>query len=216
VVGIQYTRSEVAKTSETPTRNPWRFSLGISAGLQYGQNRALLEALDQLDRTTPEILSFNNNTASSIFNIKGSVGLAYMFAYQGVLNASQQGGITVSSFVGNQLTLNFTAVSPYSLPGGPDGLVFLRNDLIQIKGYPYPFTIRENVQRGTQNLITVTTHRPNFINSSVAGLGLNFGNSCQFNMFCSNMPAYKLTPGGPNALISFTSDFQLYEYTGTV
>jgi len=216
VVGVQYTRSEVAKISETPTRNPWRFSLGISAGLIYGQNRALLEALDQLDKTTPEIISFNNNTASSIFGIKGSVGLAYMLEYQGVLNASQQSGVTVNSFIGNNLILDFTAVTPYSIPGQTAGLVFLAGDFIQIKGYPYPFTIRENVQRGTSNLITVTTHRPNFINNSVVGLGINFGNSCQFNMFCPNMPAYKLTPGGPNALISFTSDFQLYEYTGTV
>jgi hypothetical protein len=216
VVGVQYTRSEIAKISETPTRNPWRFNLTVSAGLIYGENRALLEALDQLDKTTPEVVSFNSSTASSVFNVNASPGWAYMLAYQGVLNNSQLSGITVNSFVGNQLTLDFTEITPYSIPGQAAGLVFKAGDFIQIKGYPYPFTIRGNVTRGTQNLITVTTSRPNFLTANLTGLGVSVGNQCQFNMFCPNMPTYKLTPGGPNALIQFTSDFQLYEYTGTI
>jgi hypothetical protein len=209
VVGVQYTRSEIAKTSETPTRNPWRLNLTISAGLKYGDNRALLEELDTLDKNTPEVVSFGQATGAS-------PGLAYMFAYQGVLNPSQITGIRVSSFVGNQLILNVSLITPSSVTGQAGGLIFKKGDFIQVQGYPYPFTIRQDVVRGTADTVTLTTHRPNFISASLTGLLVNVGNACQFNVFCPNMPTYKLSPGGQNALISFSGEFQLYEYTGTV
>ena len=98
--------------------------------------------------------------------------------------------------------------------------MFKKGDFVQIKGYPYPFTVTADVLRGTSDLvgatITLTTHRPNFISADLTGLKLNVGNDCQFRMFCPNMPTYKLTPGGANALINWSSDFQLVEYTGDV
>ena len=56
------------------------------------------------------------------------------------------------------------------------------------------------------------------------GDGITVGNSCDFYMFCPNMPTYKLIPGGymkangvvqNNALIEFSDSFQLYEWVGT-
>jgi uncharacterized membrane protein len=207
VVGVQYTRSEVAKVSETPTRNPWRFNLTIAAALIYSQNRDLLEQIDYLDRRYPEVLSFSTSTGAS-------AGLAYMFAYQGAIKTYIP-LITVTSFVGNQLTLNVANVSIPNV-GGSTAVVFKKGDLIQIKNYPYPFTSTTDVLRGSADTITVTTHRPNFIGTGVNGLGINVGNDCQFKMFCPNMPTYKLSPGGPNAIIQWTSDFQLYEWTGDI
>ena len=224
VVGVQYTRSEIAKIGETPTRNPWRLNLTISAALRYGDNRNLLEAIDQLDKTTPEVVSFNKDTASSVFGVKASQGLAYMFAYQGAVrlsdgvtpNYSLLNSMTVSSFVGNQLVLNLNSIKPASVTGGQAAVVLAAGDLIQIQGYPYPFSVRSSVVMGTGTTITVTTHRPNFIGTAVNGNAINVGNQCQFKMFCPNMPTYKLSPGGSNAIINFNSDFQLYEWTGDI
>jgi hypothetical protein len=207
LVSVQYTRSEIARVNETVSRNPWKFTLGISAALKYVPNRDLLEEIDRLDRTKPEIISFSNSATGA------SKGLSYMFAYQGD-NISNVANIQVISFTGNQLVIG-------NLPnvlasGGAGAYMFRKGDFIQIVGYPYPFTSTTDVLRGNGSTITVTTHRPNFITANVANLNIKVGNDCQFRMFCPNMPTYKLTPGGDNAIISWTSDFQLVEYTGDV
>jgi len=227
VVGVQFTRNEIAKTSETPTRNPWKFNVGISAALVYSENRQLLEAIDLLDRTTPEIISFNSLTTSSVpgnSNYVGktaSAGLNYIFAYQGDVrladgitpNYSLLNNMSVQSFNGNQLVLT-TLPGAAQVTGGQNAIMFKAGDFIQIQGYPFPFTNRYDVKLGTGTSITLTTHRPNFITGNVVGAKINVGNQCQFQMFCQNMPTYKLTSGGPNAIINWSSEFKLYEYTG--
>jgi hypothetical protein len=78
--------------------------------------------------------------------------------------------------------------------------------------------------RGSGSTVVVTTSRPNILTGSLAGEGIIVGNNCQFNMFCPNMPVYKLIPGGyvgngttttNNALLEFSDSFELYEFVGT-
>jgi hypothetical protein len=206
VVGIQFTRNEIPRVSQTPTKNPWKFTLDMPSNLRYSEARALLEALDALDRTTPEVITFGDNPAFS-----------WMFAYQGVMNASQINTLTINSYVGDQLVLS-------GLPTlAPTAILFKPNDLIQIDTYPYPFTVVDQVTRGSGSTVTITTSRPNIISTSVTGYGITVGNDCQFNMFCPNMPTYKLYVGGAtksgntvtnNALIEWSDSFQLYEFVG--
>lgn len=202
VVSVQYTRSEIAKTNETVTRNPWKFTLGISAVLPYSTNRDLLEEIDRLDRTKPEVVSFSTATGASS-------GLSFMFAYQGD-NIANLSGVTVSSWVGNQLILgNLPAVASTTV-------LFKKGDFIQVKDFPYPVTATETITRGSGLTVTVPTHRPNWITASLVGKGINAGNNCQFRVFCRNMPVYQLVSGGQNALIQWSGNFELMEYTGDV
>jgi hypothetical protein len=207
VVGVQITRNEIPRTSLTPTKQPWRFTITMPSSLRYYDNRDLLEALDTLDRYSPEYVTFSDNAC-----------LSWIFRYQGQLTTNQLNGLTVQSFVGNQLVLT-------GLPTVPSTrVIFEPNDLIQIGNNKYPFTNTTQVTRGTAGTVTVTTNRPNIITGSVVGAGLTVGNSCEFYMFCPNMPTYKLIPGGyasnngttiNNALIEFNDDFTLYEWVGT-
>jgi hypothetical protein len=207
MVGIQYTRNESPRTSQTPTFNPWRFVLDMPSSLRYYQARALLEQLDTLDRNTPQVVTFGNNPC-----------LSWIFKYQGSLSTTQLNGITVQSFVGNQLVLtNLPVVSA-------SRVMFEPNDLIQIGNFTFPFTSTTQVTRGTDATVTVTTNRPNIITSSVVGQNIIVGNACSFYMFCPNMPTYKLVPGGSakengttvnNALIEFSDSFNLYEWVAT-
>lgn len=207
MVGIQYTRNESPRTSQTPTFNPWRFVLDMPSSLRYFQARALLEQLDTLDRNTPQVITFANNPC-----------LSWIFKYQGSLSNTQLSGITVQSFVGNQLVLtNLPVVSA-------SRVLFEPNDLIQIGSHTFPFTSTTQVTRGTDATVTVTTNRPNIITSSVVGNNIIVGNACSFYMFCPNMPTYKLVPGGSarengvtinNALIEFSDSFNLYEWVAT-
>jgi len=208
VVGIQTTRNEVARTSETPTFNPWRINLTMPASLRYNEARALMEQLDVLDRNTPQVVTFGNASC-----------LTWIFRYQGSLATSQLNQMTVQSFIGNQLKLtNLPAINA-------NRVMFEQNDLIQIGNYTFPFTSTTKVTRGTDSFITITTHRPNIITGVVNGAGITVGNACQFYMFCPNMPTYKLYPGGAdysaggtlvgNALIEFSGEFSLYEWVAT-
>lgn len=207
VVGLQITRNEIPRVSLTPTRQPWRMVLEMPASLRYYNNRDLLEALDTMDRVSPEIVTFSNNSC-----------LSWIFAYQGQLSAANRSPIRVQSFVGNQLVLT-------NLPGvASTTVMFEPNDLIQLGNYPYPFTSTTRVTRGLGNTVTVTTNRPNILSVNVVNLGITVGNDCDFYMFCPNMPTYKLKPGGyvgrngttiNNALIEFNDNFTLYEYVGT-
>jgi hypothetical protein len=210
VVGIQFTRNEIPRVSQTPTRNPWKFTLDVPNSFRYSEGRALMEALDRLDRITPQIVTFSNLAA---FN--------WMFRYQGAMSQSQLNTITVTSFTGSTLTLNVSGITAAST-----AVLFEPNDLIQIGSsnqYPYPFTSTTRVLRGSGSTVVVTTSRPNILTGTLTGLGIIVGNNCQFNMFCPNMPTYKLIVGGyvgngttttNNALLEWSDSFTLYEFVG--
>lgn len=207
VVGLQYTRNEIPRVSLTPTTNPWRFTLDMPNRFKYYEARELIEALDTLDRYNPEIITFSDLSS-----------INWIFAYQGTMSTAMINTITVGSFINDQLVLSNLPVLPSSR------VLFYPNDLIQIGNHPYPFTSTTTVTRGTSSTVTVTTHRPNIISSSVVGDNITVGNSCEFNMFCPNMPTYKLIPGGQavnrgnvinNAIIEFSDSFLLYEYVAT-
>lgn len=208
VVGQQITRNQIPRVSTTPTKNPWTMELDMPTSFKYSDARALMESVDTLDRTGYEDVTFSNNAC-----------LSWIFRYQGTLPLTQLNQMTVSSFVGNQLILsNVPAINQ-------NRVIFEPNDLIQIAGFPYPFTSTTRVVRGTGGTITITTHRPNIITGSITGLNILVGNNCIFRLFCPNMPVYKLIVGGRqlsaggtlvgNALIEWSDPFQLYEYVGT-
>jgi hypothetical protein len=207
VVGIQFTRNEIPRVSETPTKNPWRFTLELPNSFKYYEARALMEEIDNLDRTTPQLITFSNNPA-----------LNWIYKYQGTMSTAQISAISVQSFIGDQLVLQNLPVVPSTR------VLFGANDLIQIGNYTYPFTSTTQVLRGSGSTVTVTTNRPNIISGAVAGAGITVGNACEFYMFCPNMPTYKLIPGGQtmlqgqvisNALIEWSDAFQLYEWVAT-
>jgi hypothetical protein len=209
-VGIQFTRNEIPRVSSTPTKNPWKFTLDMPNSFKYYQARDLMEALDTLDRITPQVVTFSNLPQ-----------LSWIFRYQGALNQTQLNTITVTSFVGDQLTLNVSGITT-----GSGTVIFEPNDLIQIGSlneHPYPFTSTTRITRGTGSTVVVTTNRPNILTGSLTGEGVIVGNNCQWNMFCPNMPTYKLVPGGQamsgssvinNALLEWSDSFQFYEFVG--
>lgn len=207
MVGIQFARNELPRVSETPTFNPWKFEVSVPSSLRYNEARQILESLDRIDRTTPEDISFSDSTIN------------WMFAYQGTLTPTQRSQVTFSSFTNNQLVLDVSQVVGATI----GSIVVQEGDFIQIQGYPFPFTSRTEVLRGSGSTVTVTTHRPNiFSTNPTVGTQLNWGNDVIFKMFCQNMPTYKLIPGGAvisksgvisnNALIEWGDNFKLFEW----
>lgn len=210
VVGMQITKNEIPRLSTTPTKNPWKINLDMPSSFIYSDARALMEAIDVLDSTGYQDVTFSNNAC-----------LSWIFAYQGELDSTQLSNITVGSngFVGNVLELNVSLVT-----GAASQIMFKPNDLIQIGTNPYPFTVTTEVLRGSGTTVSMVMSRPNILTASVFGNNITVGNACTFRLFCPSMPVYKLVPGGyaeasgvttSNAFIEWSSAFDLYEYVGT-
>lgn len=225
-MGVQVTRNEILRTTETPTRNPWRFIMGVPNSLRYSSSRAILESLDLLDRRTPQNITFSNNP-----------NLRWMFRYQGQSPVDAQGVMTnvliqPGSSSGTTFEFLYTGIG-----GSFTGFVFRAGDIIQIlndsnsfDAYPYPFTITEDVylQNARLTPFTAQVHRPLFFTpGDISAKPVGVGSWVRFNMLCQNMPTYTLTPGGfladntpmttspilNNALISWDDSFDLVEYT---
>jgi hypothetical protein len=197
IVGIQYTRNQIARVGETPGRNPWKFSVKVDRPIQYSVARALTEELDRLDRSLPQTISFSGNPK-----------LNWMWAYQGKMTTAQINAITISSFNGNNLII--TNLGSVAL----GTVMFEPGDVLQVAGQAYPFTVTAQVVRTSAANQTLVVHRGNFISDSVAGLGIVVGNGVNFYMLCTNMPTYTIIRGGINGLVQFDSSFELFEYTG--
>lgn len=209
VVGVQITRNEIPRTSLTPTRNPWRFTVEMPASLSWYDNRNLVEYLDNIDTYSPQEINFSNSC------------IAWIFRYQGNMSTAMINGVRVSSISGTSLTL--TNLNAAGITSGR--IMFKPNDLIQIGNNPYPFTSVNTVTATGSNTITFTTSRPMDFLSYAAynNATITVGASCTFNVFCPNMPTYKLVPGRyvrsngtviNNARIEFSDNFSLYEWVG--
>lgn len=209
VIGIQTTRSQLMRIGETPTYNPWRFTITVPDGV-YADSRALVETLDNMDRAISEVISFG-----------AIASMSWLYKYQGDYTLAQLAGVKVSTFVGNQLVLDISALTP-RVTGSA---IFKKGDIISIFGYPYPFTFTSDIITPVSavNTVTCVMHRPRVIPPTVnlAGTGLEIGANAKFRMLCVNMPVYILTPGAyrssngtttNNAILSFDGEFELIEH----
>ena len=204
MVGIQYTKNQLVRITESPSVNPWRISVKVP-NQSYYHMRDVIEDIDRLDKTVSEIVNFGAGTSMN-----------WLFRYCGDLTTVEQNLITVISWVGNQMTINVNGIT------GATKKILAKGDLIQIVGFPHPVTSHFDVLRGTQNTVTFTVHRPNMLQTIVpAGTKFNWGNNCQFKMICTNSPTYKLLPGAAkyingvlvnNAIVEWSDNFNLYEY----
>lgn len=209
VVGSQITRNEIARTSLTPTRVPWRFTLEMPAQLSWWDNRGLVEYLDNIDRYSPQQVNF------------ATTCIQWIFRYQGTMTAGQVSALTVSSIAGTNITL--AGLSAAGITNGQ--VMFQPGDLIQIGANPYPCTSVNQVLGNGTNNVTFQVSRPMDWVNYAGGPGITVGPSCTFNVFCPNMPTYRIIPGRyfdyngtviNNGRIEFTDVFELYEWTGGV
>lgn len=204
VVGIQYARNQLVKTNETPTVNPWQIEVNPGP-IPFNKSRAIIEELDRLDRNKPETVTLGNHA-----NMK------WLYKYQGQCTAAELESLGLASFAGNQMVVSVVGVA------GPSKIVFAKGDLIQLRGFPHPFTVTNDVVRGTETTVTITTHRPNVLLQTVPiGTKFNVGSDCEFRVICTNMPTYGLKVGAysskggvveNNGYIEFSGSFELYEY----
>lgn len=204
LTGIQITRSEVVRTDLSVTKNPWRFTVAVP-GLPWNQMRGVIEEIEALGRNLPNTVTVGSN---SRFN--------WLYRYQGDATTAPV-GLTVTSFVGNQMTIGNLSVAGL----GASNYLFRAGDMIQVVNKPYPFTVVADVLRGSGPTVTVTTHRPNIITTMPSSPTLNVGSACQVSLLINKQPTYRLKPGAQrmlngavinNAIVEWDGEFELVEY----
>jgi hypothetical protein len=209
VVGVQYTRSELPKITETVTKNPWKLNATISAAFPYSEARSLMESIDKSDRTTSETINFNQT------------GLTWLCAYDHAnqMTLGQVAALSISAASGKNITLTNLPSTP-AYPSSK--YLFRAGDFIQIASLPHPFTVTADVLRGSSGTVVVPLHRPvdvilktssATIANTVLNQGITVGSMVNFKVFCPNMPTYTVVAG---KYIQFNSEFQLFEDLGPV
>lgn len=196
-VGQTVSRSGHVKTA-LQQQSIYRFTVSVSDGLKYSENRGLLEDLDTADVITEANVDIGSTNA----------GLSYLTAYQGIANTTQLSALALNSTSGSTLYVDTTSASA---PGS--GNLFKKGDFIQPLGntstYRYPYQVTSDVTFTSGNL-AVSVHRPILSQDGVAltSGGFRTGNDCRFHVKAMQMPIYSVIPYD---LISFDGNFELME-----
>lgn len=205
MIGMQIARNGLVKLGETPTLNPWKFTVKHDTVYAFNSARSLIETLDNMDRNVAETITLGSGA-----------NMSWLYRYQGAQTQLNLDRLKVISFIGNQLVLDISTVT-----SATNSVIFEKGDIFNIVGFPYPFTSTTQVLKtGTQ--VTVSTHRPNVLQSAIpSNTGLLVGANTQIKVICTNMPNYTLKPGAYKyvngvltnaAYVEFDSNFELHEF----
>jgi hypothetical protein len=147
----------------------WRFVVTPSPGTKWQNIRQYIETLDQLDRLSPANINFNN------------AAIDYIFGYQGSQSSTSGWTATVTQGSANIVVSGSAPTAPYRFKAG---------DLIQI-GSGHVYTSTGNVANSSGNVIL---NRP--VLETSGSHSITVGRACTFNVICTDMPDYKITPLG--------------------
>ena len=197
LAGQTVSRSGHVKVASVASSIPWVFTVNMHNATQYSTNRALFESIDQLDRVFEEQIDIGST----------NTGLAYITQYQGTLDPTQIGQITVASADALEMVLDMSAVVG-ELSGD---YVVKKGDYIQLSGvYRYPYTATADVLRGSATTVTVPINRPFIEQGSYTTIGANvvMGSDCTWKVVMSAKPSYTIVPHDRGV---FNGAFELVE-----
>lgn len=88
--------------------------------------------------------------------------------------------------------------------------VLRSGDFIQPSNSRYPYTVLDDVVRGSGSTVSVSLNRPLITSEGISYVGqtVKVGNSCTWRVVVAGLPTYQLIP---NRLVQYTGDFELIE-----
>ena len=194
------TRSNRLKTA-TRGEAIYKFNVGLQTLFQYnGTNRAMLQTLQTLGRTTEQEITLSN-----------TVNMGYIMGYAGTISPSNLNALTIDSFANSTFVLNTASTS--GITGGDT--IFESGDYIQPANSRYTYQVREAVFGSdivldrvnvlvNRNIYTSTSDNGN----NIVGQAFNVANNCTFPVKAMGIPSHTLQPGEH---FTFDGDFQFIE-----
>ena len=189
MVGQQTSRSGQITVAQYLTTVPWVFTVDPHGYLYYPDARAIIQAIDNLDRQGTETIQFAASNAN----------LSWFTKYLGAMTTPA--GTLASTPAANTQTLSIAVATG-------SGYAFVGGDFIMVGGYTYKVTA--SVTRATSP-VAVGIHRP-LIGSPVSGAAVAVGNNCTFTVIAESCPTYTLTPMAAGAFVKWDSPFVFREY----
>lgn len=197
MVGQQVTRSGQIRTAEYLTAVPWVFTIVPHNYLYYPQVRAIIQAIDNLDRATAATITFS------------STNLSWFTSYRGQLSAAQANALTLASTPStNSLTVSIGGMPAIGGSITASTIVLAAGDFIQIGSYVYKITA--NVLRGSGSTTNAILHRP-VIGTPSTGTLAAVGSSVAFSVYAEQCPTYTLTPMTSGAFVNWDGPFVFRE-----
>ena len=196
IVAQSISRSQRIKTAERNTGQPLQMTVTPPGMLKYSTSRGVIEAIMTTDRVNEVQINLANNTK-----------MRYLTALQGELTYTQVTAMTITNFTSTSMTLGGLPAISGSVTSST--VIFKPGDYIQPAGSRYPYIITNTVLRGTNTVVTATTHRSLITSEATTVTGaILVGNTCTFQMVVLTLPTYKLVS---NDRVQFTGDFTLVE-----
>ena len=196
IVAQSISRSQRIKTAERNSGQPLQMMVTPPGMLKYSTNRGVIEAIMTTDRVSEVQINLANNTK-----------MRYLTALQGELTYTQVTAMTITNFTSTSMTLGGLPAISGSVTSST--VIFKPGDYIQPAGSRYPYIITNTVIRGTNTVVTATTHRSLITSEATTVTGaILVGNTCTFQMVVLTLPTYKLVS---NDRVQFTGDFTLVE-----
>ena len=190
LVAQSISRSGKVLTASRNWVNPWRFVVEPQPVWLHSNYRSIFEPIINGDKYTEHTIKL------------GQGGQAWVTEYMG--NADTANGllsnVTVVSATGTTMVVN--------TPSMTGKILVKAGDIIQPVGHRYPYVATATVTV-TGETTTIPLHR-GFIptTTSISGVGLRVGTSCEFTVQVTKMPTTKFTSG---KLVEFTTNFDLIE-----
>lgn len=193
IITATVSRSQRLKTAERNASQPWRWTVTPPGSLPWNTSRGIIEAIDYNDRDVEYTISLGNNPNQS-----------YLVAYQGQLDSSQRSTITINTFTNSTLELG-------NLPSVSSSTFILKaGDFIQPNNSRYPYTVVNDVVRGSTSTVSVTTNRPVILSEGISLIGqsLRWGADVTWRFVVLQKPTYSAVPYNR---LQFNGDFVLME-----
>ena len=194
------TRSNRLKTA-TRGEAIYKFNIETSRPfIMNGINRAFLQVLQTLGRTTEQEVTLSN-----------TANMGYIMGYAGTLDNTQLNALTITSYTGSTFVVD-TSATLGILAGDT---MFEVGDYIQPANSRYTYQVRTAVFGSdiVTGSVNVLVNRNIYTSASdggnnIVGQAFNVANNCSFRVKCLNLPSYTLHPG---KYFQFDGDFQFVE-----
>lgn len=191
LVAQSISRSGKVLTASRNWVNPWRFVVEPQPVWLHANYRHIFEPIINADKYSEHTIKLGQGGQAWITEYQGNCPTT-----NGVLNT-----LTVTSATGTSMVVNTTGMTLGQI-------IVKAGDVIQPVGHRYPYVATATVTV-SGNSATIPLHR-GFIptTTSISGVGLRVGTSCEFTVQVTKMPTVKFTTG---KLVEFTTNFDLIE-----
>ena len=182
-------------TSEYPSSQPFRISVKMHDYLYYPDVRAVVQALDNLDKNNEEIINFSSVDPN----------LSWLTSYQGQLTSIQISGLSIASFTGN----TFVITLPSGIPTGT--VIFAPGDFMQPSTSRYCYKVKTQVVAPASGVtVSVLVHRP-IIGSVPGATPVTVGSAVTIPVIMTVNPIANFSPMTNGAFVGWSGNFELLE-----